>query len=54
MISINGQFAADKKALKQLALDNDTTVSALIRSWLYANLNGDAPSNPASSIDRML
>ena len=25
---------AERKALKQAALDNDTTVSALIRRWL--------------------
>ena len=24
----------ERKALKQIALDNDTTVSALIRKWL--------------------
>ena len=24
----------ERKALKQIALDNDTTVSALIRNWL--------------------
>ena len=24
----------ERKALKQIALDNDTTVSALIRQWL--------------------
>lgn len=28
----------EKKALKQLALDNETTVAGLIRSWLQEKL----------------
>lgn len=28
----------EKKALKQLALDNETTVAGLVRSWLQEKL----------------
>lgn len=36
----------ERKALKQLALDNDTTVSALIRQWMKEyKENGEIKGN---------
>ena len=31
----------DRKAIKQLALDKDTTVSGMIQNWLHAELEAN-------------
>ena len=36
---------AERKALKQIALDRDTTVSALIREWISQNTDDKRNNN---------